>query len=44
MGLITGEVGEGVGQGERRGDALAAAGHVLAEQQLGEPLLHHVHF
>jgi hypothetical protein len=38
----TGEVGDGVGDGERGADALAAAGHVLAEQELGEALLHHV--
>jgi len=38
----TGEVGDGVGDGERGADALAAAGHVLAEQELREALLHHV--
>jgi hypothetical protein len=39
----TAEVGDGVGDGERGADALAAPGHVFAEQQLGEPLLHHLH-
>jgi hypothetical protein len=38
----TGEVGDGVGDGERGAYALAAAGHVLPEQELGESLLHHV--
>ena len=38
----TAEVGDGVGDGERGADALAAAGHVLAEQELREALLHHV--
>ena len=33
----TAEVGDGVGDGERGADALAAAGHVLAEQELREP-------
>jgi hypothetical protein len=41
--FLTAEVGDGVGDGERRADALAAPGHVLAEQQLREPLLHHLH-
>jgi len=39
----TAEVGDGVGDGERGADALAAPGHVLAEQQLREPLFHHLH-
>jgi hypothetical protein len=34
------EVGDGVGDGHGCADALAAAGHVLAEQKLREPLLH----
>ncbi len=37
--LRTVEVGDGVGDGDGGADALAAAGHVLAEQELGEPLL-----
>jgi hypothetical protein len=36
------EVGDGVGQRERGRHALAGAGHVLAQQELGELLLHHV--
>jgi hypothetical protein len=38
----TGEVGDGIGDGERGADALPAARHVLAEQELREALLHHV--
>jgi hypothetical protein len=40
---LTAEVGDGVGDGERGAYALSAPRHVLAEQQLGEPLLHHLH-
>jgi hypothetical protein len=39
---LTAEVGDGVGDGERGADAIAAAGHVLAEEELREALLHHV--
>jgi hypothetical protein len=38
----TAEVGDGVGDGERGADALAAPGHVLSQQQLREPFFHHV--
>jgi hypothetical protein len=37
------EVGDGVGDGHGSADALAASGHVLAEQKLREPLLHQLH-
>ena len=36
---LTIEVGDGVGDGDGGRDALAAPGHVLAQQKLREPLL-----
>jgi hypothetical protein len=41
--LRTVEVGDGVGDGDGGADALAAAGHVLAQQELREALLHQLH-
>jgi hypothetical protein len=40
--ILTCEICDGVGESKSGGDTFAGAGHVLAEQQLGELLLHQI--
>lgn len=41
---FTCKVCDGIGESKGGGDTFPGAGHVLPEQQLGEPLFHQIHF